>query len=171
MRRTVSNARGLVNNTALPVVPNLPAAVNLDSTMYNQIRSACPGLNLPVVDNAAVAGAPGVASVERLRTSYQQAVSTQLDKVEESPLNLVAQLQNELDNQINKVLTAVGPFLNYANCICTAAEALSDPNTIAAAVSFFNQLKNFRPTLIDQELSGKLHTLEAIKSNLKSALG
>jgi hypothetical protein len=171
MQRTVTLTRGFVNNSALPVVPNLPAAVNLDSTMYNQVRSACPGLNLPVIDNATVAGAPGISQVERMRTSYQQAVASQLDKVEQSALNLIDQLQNELDTQIDKVLDAVGPFVDYANCICTAATAINDPNTLAAAVSFYNQLKNFRPTLIDQELEGKLHSLTEAKLNLKNVLG
>jgi len=170
LQRTVILLRGFVNSVALPAFPNLPALATLNTTVYDQIRSSCPGLGLPVLDSALVASLPGISQLDQIRAQYQQAVSGALDKLEQHPLNMINQLQFELDTQIDKVLKAIGPFDQFAKCVCNTLSQINSGAEVEQASVFFNELVNFRPTLIDEQLTGQMNSLNESRINLQTVI-
>ena len=92
-----------------------------------------------------------------------------LNKLEQTPLGIIDQLEAELQGRISKVLSAIGPFNSYVNCICSAADELSNPANLATAKNFYSELMK-KPTLISDELTGKMGGFREASNQLKQVV-
>jgi len=169
-RRVVTLFRGGIANMALPLIPNLPAIVNMDLSAYNHIKLACPSLGLPGLDGNVIGNLPGVQQLEQLRVQYQSSVAKMLDNLESTPLGLIDQLESELNKKVAVVLKEVGPIIGVLDCVCAGVDEISNPANLDRAKSFYTELTR-KPTLLDDELAGRMNTFREIKGSLSSVVG
>lgn len=168
-RRAIQRLKGLAANVSLPIIPNLPAILDLDTRAYDQIRRACPMLNLPAVDTGVLAGLPGIAQLEALRRAYQGAVSSFLNRLESSALGLIDRIEADFNRYLDKVLNEVGLALSYLDCFCSGMSALQDLAKLDTAKAAYQELSK-KPSLLDEELAGRMNTLRETKVQLKTIL-
>ena len=165
-RRTVQLLKGAAFSAALPVFPNLPAILSLSENAYNTIRLACPQLALPFFDPYSIAP---IKKLDWIRQKYQSAVQSALDKMESYPIAAIDRLESLIQQELNKLFEKLGPFNQFITCVCAGAETLQDAGNIETAKSMYKELVQ-KPSLIGDELSGKMNTFRETRGQLRNVL-
>lgn len=101
----------------IPQLPPLSSLVSIDA--YNQIRAACPMLNLPVANAAHLDSKTGADAVAKFQLDVARAYAGLLRKIDIHPFNRMGKLQARLDSVLAKAISAVGSdWFVCASIVC-----------------------------------------------------
>lgn len=173
MRRTVNLLRGsaeLAGQLAFPPIP-LPPVSSVDIATYNTIRTVCPMLNLPLLDENFILGLPGISQLQKLRSALIGAYSGLLSEIENSALSIIDQLQLQLDLLAAEALAIARPVIALIDCICQGSAAIQDAvEAHRARETYLAWTSDTKPTLIDENLAAQRSQMNEVKNSLKRAL-
>jgi len=118
----------------IPQIGSLIPLATIDLDAYNQIRAACPFLNLPPADPSGDAN----TAVASLRAQIALAYAQFTGKLLNHPWNRMGKLQDEMNDFYSKIQAGAAPITSFLQCLQAACAGVSAGVALATDLSNTN---------------------------------